>query len=429
MFAARDFRAGYVRRVVDDEIDELIDDLPALLLDGPKGVGKTETALQRATTVRRLDRARDRQVIESEPGRIRLAKKPLLLDEWQRLPQVWDTVRHQVDTNPAGGQFLLTGSDPSLVADATHTGAGRIATVRLRPLTLPERLDLTPAVSLAGLIAGHTTAVDGHSEFTLTDYLDEIAGGGLPGLRHLTGRPLRNQLDSYVELIVTRELPEAGYSPRQADTLLGWLRAYAAATATTTSLEKLRRAVSPETNPPAATTVRPYAEFLTALRILDPLPGWHPTLNHLRSLTTSPKHHLADPALALRLLNLDPDSLLDGTGPELPIVRDGTYLGALFESLVALTLRVFAQSSETRVAHLRTKGGRHEIDFIIDTGQHILAIETKLAATVTDTDLQHLHWLRQTLTTPTTLAVITTGTDAYTRKDGIHIIPLALLGP
>jgi predicted AAA+ superfamily ATPase len=431
MSTPRDFQSSYVRRVIDDELDELFSVLPAILIDGPKAVGKTATSLQRAATIRRLDRDSDRQILTAAPNRISLDTPPVLLDEWQRLPTLWDTVRRRVDHHPAAGQFLLTGSTPATITDVdTHTGAGRISTLRMRPLTLTERLDLSPTVSLQAVLNATVESVAGQSELGLADYVNEIAAGGFPGLRHLNGRALRNQLDSYIDLIINRELADAGLSIRRPQTALGWLRAYAAATATTTTWEKIRRAATPGDNPPAATTARPYIELLTNLRILDPLPAWLPTSNHLRSLTNSPKHHLADPALALRLLNLGPEHLLDGTEPDTPVIRDGTFLGALFESLVALTLRVYAQNAEANVYHVRTKGGRHEVDFIIEHTNCILAIETKLAPTITDKDLRHLHWLRETLPhRNTSLAVITTGPEAYTRTDGIHIIPLALLGP
>ena len=147
-----DFRSGYVRRVVDAELDELFGDLPAILLDGPKGVGKTETALQRAKTVRHLDRGIHREIVAADPDRIAIDPTPVLLDEWHRLPAIWDTVRRHVDADSSGGRFLLTGSSPATVPDSTHTGAGRITAIRIRPLTLPERLDLTPTVSLASLL-------------------------------------------------------------------------------------------------------------------------------------------------------------------------------------------------------------------------------------------------------------------------------------
>ncbi len=431
MAARRNFQDDYVERIIDRQINELFAALPAMLLDGPKGVGKTATATQRARTVRRLDEDRDREILAADPDRIEQDQRPVLLDEWQRLPSVWDTVRRHVDNNSAGGQYLLTGSSPAAARNiATHSGAGRIASLRMRPLTLPERLHLKTTVSLEALLAGTTDPIKGTTTIDLATYASEIEAGGFPGMRHLSGRALRTQLDGYLDLIVNRDLPEAGLTVRRPELIKGWLRAYAAATSTTTTWEKLRRAASPGENPPAATTARPYIELLTALRILDPLPAWLPTKNHLRTLTNSPKHHLVDPALALRQLNSTADRLLTGNEPDTPIIRDGTLLGALFESLVAQTLRVFAQSAEADVSHLRTKGGRQEIDFIIENPDRILAIEAKLAPTVNRSDVKHLHWLRDHNPTQTTdLIVITTGKEAYRRSDGIAVIPLALLGP
>src|SRR5688500_7667128 len=125
--------APYRRRVVDDELDELLGALPALAIEGPKGVGKTRTALQRAGAVHRLDDPAELAVAQADPRRLLEGKPPVLIDEWQRLPEVWDLVRRAVDDGAAPGSFILTGSavpDPL----PTHSGAGRIVSVRMRPL-------------------------------------------------------------------------------------------------------------------------------------------------------------------------------------------------------------------------------------------------------------------------------------------------------
>ncbi len=177
--------------------------------------------------------------------------------------------------------------------------------------------------------------------------------------------------------------------------------------------------------PPAATTTRRYTEDLTRLRILDPLPGWAPANSPIRDLLTGPKHHLADPALTLALLDLDTEQLRNGHDP-----TTQTVLDRLFESLVALTLQVFAQHNHATVHHLRTKGGRHHIDFIIEHPNGIVAINTHLGPNIAERDLRQLHWLHTQLPHhDTTLAVITTGPDAHTRPDGTRVIPLAALGP
>jgi predicted AAA+ superfamily ATPase len=422
-----DFVGGYVRRVIDDEIDELFAQLPALLLDGPKGVGKTASAAQRCRSIRRLDVASEREIVEADPAIIGRDPAPLLIDEWQRVPAVFDAVRRLVDDDPSGGRFLLTGSASTT---QTHSGAGRITTLRMRPLCLSERRQPQQGVSFRGLLAG-TAAIEGRTDLTLSDYAEEIVAGGFPAMRHLSGRPRDRQLDSYIDRIVDHDLPEAGFNVRRPATVLAWLRAYAAATATTTSWDKIRdAATSGIDNKPAKTTTQPYIELLTALRILDPIPAWIPSNNHLHALTGAPKHHLADPALAARLVRASASQLLTGASPSTSIPRDGTFLGGLFESLAALSVRTLAQGCDGRVSHLRTKGGRREIDFIVEADGGIVAIEVKLSAAVTDTQLSNLHWLRTELGDDCIdTVVLNTGPGAYRRPDGVAVVPLALLVP
>ena len=422
------FRGRYVRRLVDDQLDELFAQLPAILLDGPKGVGKTATALERARTVRRLDVVAERGVVEAEPAVVGFGAPPVLIDEWQRAPAVWDAVRRLVDVDPSGGRFLMTGSPP---VRGTHSGAGRITTVRMRPLSLLERGVTGSSVSLRELLAGRRPRVGGRSPLALPDYVDEILAGGFPGMRHLSGRALNGQLDSYLERIVDHDLAEAGFTVRRPAAVRAWMRAYAAATATTASWEKIRdAATSGAANKPAKTTTLQYTELLMSLRILDPLEAWLPTRNHLARLTSAPKHHLADPALAARLLNRTRQDLLTGDEGPLVIPRDGTLLGALFESLAALSVRTFAQAGEAQTGHLRTEGGRHEIDFIVEGRGRVVALEVKLGGAVDDRDVRHLLWLREQLGDDLSdAAVLTTGPEAYRRPDGIAVVPLALLGP
>src|SRR5271157_3517647 len=231
----------YVRRVVDDELDELFAQLPAILLDGPKGVGKTETARRRCHTIRRLDAGSQRDIVDADPHIVGSDTPPVLIDEWQRVPAVLDAVRQLVDDDPsAAGRFLLTGSAPT---ESTHSGAARIPTVRMRPLTLTERLRAANGVSLGALLRGDAS-VEGRCALTLSDYTGEIVAGGFPGLRHLTGRALIAQLDGYLDRIVDHDLPEAGFRVRRPATVMAWLRAYAAAVGTTTSWEKIRNAAS-----------------------------------------------------------------------------------------------------------------------------------------------------------------------------------------
>ncbi len=194
--------------------------------------------------------------------------------------------------------------------------------------------------------------------------------------------------------------------------------AYAAATATTATYETIRDAATGgEDDKPARSTTQPYRDVLERLWIIEPVPAWLPTRNPVARLALPPKHHLADPALAARLLGADAAALLDARplGPSIP--RPGPLIGALFESLVTLNVRTGAQAAEAVVKHLRTKGGEHEIDLVVERG-------------VGDDDVRHLRWLANQIGDDLLDAVVvTTGREAYRRSDGIAVVPAALLGP
>jgi predicted AAA+ superfamily ATPase len=344
-----------------------------------------------------------------------------------------------VDDGAVAGHFLLAGS-AAPVAAPTHSGAGRIVTLRMRPLSLAERALGPTSVSLQTLLTGTRPRLEGETRVDLAQYTHEILASGLPGLRSLSGRMLRTQLDGYLARIVDRDIVEQGLSIRKPHALRRWLTAYAAATATSTAFEKIRRAASAGDDDSAAarSTATTYRDVLEQLWILDPLPGWLPSRSPLARLAQAPRHHLADPALAARLLGVSEGALLRGEpgpfgstflGSTRAKPRDGTLLGQLFESLVTLSMRVYAQTAEARVHHLRTHDGRHEIDLIVERDdRRVVAFEVKLSAVVEDRDVQHLHWLQTQLGADLLdAAVITTGSHAYRRPDGIAVIPAALL--
>jgi len=152
---------------------------------------------------------------------------------------------------------------------------------------------------------------------------------------------------------------------------------------------------------PAKTTTTAYRDILTQLWLLDPVPGWVPNRNHLRRLTQAPKHHLADPALAAHLIGVDAGALLRGqsAGPAIP--RDGTLLGALFESLVTVSAQVYAQANEATVHHLRSRDGDHEVDLIIERrDQRVVALEVKLDGVPGSSDVYESNWAKTSSTPP-----------------------------
>lgn len=419
----------YQARIVDGELDELLAGLPAVSLEGPRAVGKTETAMRRASTVHRLDDPGQLEILRAAPDRVTAGGPPVLIDEWQRLPSSWDLVRRAVDRDPAPARFLLTGSAAPAEAPV-HSGAGRIVTVRMRPMSIAERGVEAPSVRLGDLLSGSRPAVAGATIVGLAEYAAEITASGFPAIRPLAGRLLRSQLDGYIDRIVERDVAEVGHRVRDRGALRRWLTAYAAASSTTASFETIRDAASAgENDKPAKTTTGPYRTTLEQLWMIEDVPAWAPARHRLRRLGVAPVHQLADPALAARLLGVDVDGLLEDRPAGPPIPRDGTLLGALFESLVTLSVRTYAQANEARVRHLRTRGGEHEVDLIIERGDgRIVALEVKLAVTTRDHDVRHLRWLAETVGDDLLdAAVITTGTEAYRRADGIAVIPAALL--
>lgn len=421
----------YQRRIIDGLLDDVFGDLAAIAIEGAKGVGKTATATQRARTVVNLALPAQRATIAGNLRHVTELEPPVLIDEWQLEPSVWDVVKSAVDTDRSGGQFLLAGSAGVAPGVRIHSGAGRIVRLMMRPLSIAERGIADPTVSLATLLAGDRPAITGRSEVTLSGYVDEILASGFPGIRDLAPRARTLQLGSYIDRIVDHELPENGIEVRRPDALRRWLQAYGAATSSDTTYTKILDAATPgDDEKPARGTVIGYREHLARIFVLDPLPAWSTAFNPLKSLTKSPKHHLVDPAIAAHLVGVGRAGLLRGEGQRVG-AHVGTWLGALFESLTAQSVRVYAGAADSRVGHLRTSDTDREIDLIVEgPDRSVVAIEVKLADTVHDADVKHLNWLEDQL--GPRLAdkmVITTGEFAYRRADGVAVVPLALLGP
>jgi len=261
-----------------------------------------------------------------------------------------------------------------------------------------------------------------------TDYANEIIASGFPGIRRVDESVRGDLLDSYIDRIVDHDIDEAGGSIRRPTVLREWLAAYGAATGTTASYSSILQAATPgHEEKPAKQTAMTYRDLLQRMWILDPVPAWMPGSTPLKRLGQSPKHHLVDPGLAVRLVGATISSLIRGEGPSR---QDNTFLGALFESLATQTVRTLAQVAGGRTYHMRIQGGEHEVDMIVEApNRKILAIETKLSPMVRPADVTHLNWLENQV--PDLLVdkiILNTGDRAYRRKDGIAVIPLALLG-
>ncbi|GFZ78299.1 ATP-binding protein [Nesterenkonia alkaliphila] len=414
----------YLRRTVDTQLDELMQFQPAIALDGPKGVGKTETARRRAVKTWRLDDEAERALLLADPQFEDAPDGTLLIDEWQHYQPIWDSVRRRVDEGALPGRFLLTGSATPHTGRGTHSGAGRIDSVRMRPMALYERGAVAPVVSLRALLEGKAGKISGASSVTAADYYRAIVQSGFPDLQRLSERQASRAVGTYIQRIIDQDLPEQGFSVRRPETLRRWMAAYAAASSTTATYSTILDATtSGDGHQPAKTTTIAYRDHLRQLWLLDPVPAWAPALNNpFKWLQFSEKHQLADPGIAAHLLGLSASSLSDSRG--------ASMAGPLFESLATLSVRVAAGAAWAKVGHLRTKGGRQEVDLIVESFDGaVLGIEVKLSAHVDEKHLKHLKWLREQMPDRVVdLVVLYSGKEAYRTRDGIAVIPLALLG-
>jgi hypothetical protein len=351
-------------------------------------------------------------------------EKPILIDEWQKVTESWTLVKKAVDIDYSGGQFLLTGSLPDA---GTHSGAGRITSLRMRPMSFAERGLEKSTISFSDLLNGKA-AVQGETNYGPAQYGEEIARSGFFGIRGLEGSALDVALDGYIERNIDTEMKDVGLNVRRPATLRAWMASYAAATATNAKWETIGDAANQGSRQsPAKSTVIPYRDALTRLRILDELPPWLRTRNQFTRVSAASKHYLADPALAMRLLSKSPSQLNSRAGYE-SHTSDKPLFGRMFEALVALEVRSAAEASFSKVMHFRDARGLREIDFIVERiDGKILAIEVKLAEVITDDDCHHLNWLELHLGSELIdKVVIYSGRHAY-RQNGVALIPLALL--
>lgn len=298
-------------------------------------------------------------------------------------------------------------------------------------MSLAERHPDLAQISFAALLRGENPEIAGSAAWGVAEYVDETLRSGFPGIRDLPERARALQLDSYLARAIDRELPESGAEVRRPEALRAWLAAYAAATSTDASYTAILNAATPgEGDKPARQTAEIYRQHLVRIFLLDPVEAWIPTFSPLKRLTVAPKHHLVDPALAARLVGVGKAGLLLGDGQRVA-ARTGSWLGALFESMVTQSVRVYAEAAEARVGHLRTTNTDQEIDLIVEARDgSVVAIETKLARAVSDSDVEHLNWLHAQLGDRVVeRMIVNTGPFAYRRRDGVAVVPFALLGP
>jgi len=426
----------YYDRLIEPYLKALMQEFPAIAIDGLKGVGKTVSSKRLASTVFELDKPRDYDLIANIPNILLSEERPILIDEWQRFPPVWDYVRRAVDDGAKPGTFLLTGSIANTDTNI-HSGAGRIVRRRMYPLSLVERNVEKPTVSLGKMYAAAKpfgSSISGKTDVSSPKYIVEVAASGLPEFRELSSENRKIAFESYFANMLSHEFSQQGVRLRQPETLLRWLRAYAASVSTDAGYtEILDASTAGESHKPAAKTTIAYREALENLWILDELPPWIEGEDFFSGLKRSPKHYLADPAFAAYLLGLD-ESIMSGakdwpTRAERFDKKYGSILGRLFEALMHLCLNTYAGVNNAKLYFAKTQRGEHEVDFIIQKNSKVIACEVKFSPTVAPSDGKHLRWLIDKIGSECCDAmIITAGSVAYRRNDGIAVVPAALLG-
>lgn len=418
--------AGYVPRVVDDEMRRALAAMPAVLVEGPRACGKTWTGRRFAGSVVYLDdRAGAALEAGMDPASILDGPAPRLLDEWQLAPGIWNPMRRACDAGGAGGQFILTGSADPPDDITRHSGAGRIIRVRMRPMSLFESGESDGAVSLGALLEGQgCTASD--TGLTLGDVLALACRGGWPRTRRAgpdtAGAACRAYLDEISRTDVSR-VDGVERDPVRVGRLLVSLARNVATEVRHTVLAADTAAAGEA--PLERRTVADYLAALGRLFVVEEVPAWRPHLASRAQVRRSPKIHLADPSLTAAALDVCVDRLM----------RDLPFAGRLFESMAIRDLQVYARANRCSLSHYRDSDNL-EVDLIIERPDGTwAAAEVKLggAAAVERgaRTLRRLHdKLDRTRTgDPAGLIVITAGGYAYQRPDGVCAVPLTALGP
>lgn len=415
---------AYVPRIVDSELADRLQSAGAVVIEGPKACGKTETARHQAMSVVRLDLdAQAREAADVAPALLLNQAPPVLLDEWQLVPSLWNTVRNEVDQRQAAGQFILTGSATPSEDVRRHSGAGRFSVMRMRPLSLAESGRSTTAVSLRELMAGQAQRSPDPG-LTLHDVVDLIVVGGWPGWYGKPPQVASRAARDYLTQISHVDVPAVGGPRRDPAKVSLLLRSLARNVATEATIMTLARDVAGTDNAMDRDTASAYLDVLERLMVVENQPAWAPAMRSRVQLRASPKRHFVDPSLAVAALRTSPAAML----------RDLESLGFLFESLVVRDLRVLCQPLDGRVLHYRDNKGL-EVDAIVSCDDGTWgAVEIKLGQRYVDDASNKLRDFVKKIDTarcgePRFLAVVTPTGMAYQRRDGVHVVPIGALGP
>lgn len=411
----------YHPRIADQMLREALSYRAAVLLEGARYVGKTETARQIANSEVLLDvdegarmsaRVNPEAVLNDEP--------PLLIDEWQFVPDLWNHVRRECDDRQRTGQFILTGSARPSNSITRHSGAGRVVRLKMRPMTLVEQGISDHSISLSNLLRGEQV-VGTKPKATLNDLIDASCKGGWPGMMSLNlAQSLRN-VRAYLEEITHIELlGDLNFDPSRMRQLLISL---ARNVSTDVAIKTLQNDVNTSIQ---TRTITKYLDQLRQIHIVEFLRPWATHLRARSQLRLTPKRFFCDPSLAVGALRATPDKLR----------VDMRYFGLLFESLVMRDLVVYAQVNDASVSFYRDNTGL-EIDAIIETATGTwIPLEIKLGGTTyIEAAANALNRLERKVDVekkgkpPAKLIITAIPVAPHTRLDGVTVFSIASLGP
>ena len=415
---------SYRPRVADAELQDLMGFMGAVLIDGPKAVGKTVTASQVARTVFRMevDRAA-RAALETYPDQLFASPTPILFDEWQDTPDIWTLVRRAVDDHSDKGLYLLTGSSRPRDNARLHSGAGRIARLRMRPMSLFESGHSTGAISLAAILEGGEPN-GSPAPLSIPELIERIVIGGWPETIDLPERAARAWVAAYNRNVVEVDVPALGPRRNPAN-LTRLLASLGRAVGTPLRRSAVTIEVGGQTGPIDDKTLTNYLDALDRLMLTEPLPAWQPHMRSRTRLRTTPVHHFVDPSIGIAALGVGTAELL----------ADLEAAGVHFESLGLMDHRVYSQPHRATQSSWGGTPGNQEIDAILELPNGRWAgFEFKLGEAQADAAAESLLHMTSKVDKdqhgePAALVVVTGGRFAYRRPDGVLVVPITSLGP
>ena len=414
----------YRTRIVDQEIEDQLGAAGAVLVKGPKGCGKTETARIHANSEIAIDDSPAvRIAMSADPGYLLVGDTPRLIDEWQEQPQLWNSIRHEVDRRRKKGQFILTGSstprDDEL--QGVHSGVGRFGIITMGTMSWFERGWSTGEVSLRAVIEGgdvRSQPVD----TPLAVIAERLTVGGWPGNLDLDVRHSTMANANYYELLTQVDFGRTVGIGRNPETVRRVLASLARNVATGCAVTRIAADAGGADGPLDRGTVAEYLAALGRLMICDDLPAWNTHVRSAARLRKTPKRHFCDPSVACMALGLGPERLLG----------DLEYLGFVFESAVIHDLRVYASRLGARVSQYRDSNGR-EADAILEFRDGSwAAVEVKLGFGAVGQAADSLLAVAATVDqgrigAPRALIAVTGSGFAHRRTDGVTVVPLGAL--